>query len=188
MTDVEVPADYAFDLFTDEPTRSEPLYQAPVLPVLNGAVAAVPVGIARGALTAFKEYARTKVALPNPDPIRESAIVQADVARAEIALRSSELLLFSAMDDIWQTVKNGGTVNGEQRAHFGLGCVNAGLAAVQAVDLVTNLAGTAGILESYPFERCFRDVHAAAAHRAMHTSALIPCGQVLLGLEPQRLL
>lgn len=92
------------------------------------------------------------------------------------------------MEDLWQTVKAKRTVSVEQRALLRLGCVNAGAAAAQAVDIVYNLAGSLAILESFPFERCFRDVHATTAHHAIQQSALVLCGQALLGEEPRGVL
>ena len=115
ITDVDVPVEFSFDFFLDRPTRSEALYRLPALSVLMGSVAAVPVGIARAAVDAFKKFARIKVALPSSAPISESPIVQADLARAETAARSSRLLLFSAMEDLWQTVRAQRTVSTEQR-------------------------------------------------------------------------
>ncbi len=111
--------------------------------------------------------------------------MQTEVARAEIAARSAELLLFTAMEDLWQTVKAGGVVSLEQRAQVRIGCINAGTAAAQAVDIIYNAAGSSAIFEKNPFERCFRDVHAATAHIAVQQRALEPCGQALLGLQPQ---
>lgn len=150
-------------------------------------VASVPIGIARAAVEAFKEFSRTELASAKPDPIRESPFVQIEVARAEIAARSAELLLFSAIEDVWQTVQAGGAVSMEQRAQARIGCINAGTASALAVDTVYNLAGSSAIFEKHPFERRFRDVHAATAHIAVQQRALEPCGQVLLGLEPQGL-
>jgi len=185
IDEVDVPAEYTVDLLADEPTRPEPLYRFPAVLMLMGSVAAVPVGIARGAVEAFKDFARTKTASPKPVPMSESPVVQMELARAEIAARSAELLLFTAMEDVWETVRAGHAVSMAQRAQVRLGCVNAGTAAARAVDTVYNLAGSSAIFEKNPFERRFRDVHAATAHAAVHQRALEPCGQTLLGLEPQ---
>jgi len=64
-------------------------------------------------------------------------------------------------------------------------CINAGVSAAQAVDIVYNLAGSDSIFEKHLLERCFRDVHAATQHVAVAASGLEQAGRVLLGLEPQ---
>ncbi|HSE06545.1 MAG TPA: hypothetical protein VLK35_20525 [Methylomirabilota bacterium] len=48
------------DLLADRPTRRERLYAFPLIPLAEAAVGAVPIGIARAALDAFTELAKTK--------------------------------------------------------------------------------------------------------------------------------
>src|SRR5260370_742525 len=57
---VMVPAAFAIDAFADEPTRAERLYAYPVIPFVTGAVGAVPIGIARGAIEELTRLARTR--------------------------------------------------------------------------------------------------------------------------------
>src|SRR5712691_6754976 len=60
MKNVSVPAEHGFDILADRPTRPERLYAFPAIPFVEAAVAAVPIGIARAALDAFQELAKTK--------------------------------------------------------------------------------------------------------------------------------
>ncbi len=169
---VMVPAAYAIDAFADEPTRPERLYAYPVIPFVTGAVGAVPIGIARGAIEELTRLARTRKRAGRP--LAKDATVQQGIARAEIHARSAESLLLGAVDDMWQTVKRGKPPTLEQRAHVRMGCVNAGGSAAAAVDVVWGLAGS----------RAFRDVHAATQHVALAPRTLEMAGRVLLGLEP----
>jgi alkylation response protein AidB-like acyl-CoA dehydrogenase len=60
---------------------------------------AVAVAVAVGAAMAAGHVAGAwQCRPPNPKPISESPLVQAELARAEIAARSAELLLFTAME------------------------------------------------------------------------------------------
>jgi alkylation response protein AidB-like acyl-CoA dehydrogenase len=188
MEDVPVPAEYTFDLFADQPTRREPLYSFPVIPFVTAAVASVPIGIARAALRIFKELAKSKRSSYSPQALSEHPAAQRELGRAELHMRSAELLLFHAVGDIWETVKAGKPVTLEQRAAARIGCVNAGVSAAEAVDIVYNLGGSASIFEKNLLERCFRDVHTASQHIAVAPKTLEVVGQVLLGMEPQGLI
>jgi len=179
---VMVPAAYAIDAFADEPTRPERLYAYPVIPFVTGAVGAVPIGIARGAIEELTRLVRTRKRAGRP--LAEDATVQQGIARAEIHARSAESLLLGAVDDMWQTVKRGKPPTLEQRAHVRMGCVNAGGSAAAAVDVVWGLAGSRAIFEDAGLERRFRDVHAATQHVALAPRTLEMAGRVLLGLEP----
>ena len=179
---VMVPAAFAIDAFADEPTRPERLYAYPVIPFVTGAVGAVPIGIARGAIEELTRLARTRKRAGRP--LAEDATVLQGIARAEIHARSAESLLLGAVDDMWQTVKRGKPPTLEQRAHVRMGCVNAGGSAAAAVDVVWGLAGSRAIFEDAGLERRFRDVHAATQHVALAPRTLEMAGRVLLGLEP----
>jgi len=182
---VLVPAAYAVDVFADEPTRPERLYAFPVIPFVTAAVGAVPIGIARGAIEDLTRLTRTRKRAGRP--LAEDPAVQQGLARAEIHARSAESLLIQAVDEMWQTVRRGKPPTLEQRAQVRMGCVNAGVGAAAAVDIVWGLAGAGAIFEAAGIERRFRDVHVATQHVALAPRTLEVAGRVLLGLEPQGL-
>src|SRR5260370_1048923 len=111
---VMVPAAHTIDAFADEPTRSERLYAYPVIPFVTGAVGAVPIGIARGAIEELTRLARTRKRAGRP--LAEDATVPQGIARAEIHARPAERLPLEAVDDMWRTVKRGKPAALEQRA------------------------------------------------------------------------
>ena len=188
MEDIHVPAEYTFDLFADQPTRSERLYSFPVLPFVTAAVASVPIGIARAAVRIFKDLAKSKRSSYSPQLLSEQPTAQRELGRAELHMRSAEVLLFHAIGSIWENVKAGEPATLEQRAAVRIGCVNAGVSAAKAVDIVYNLGGSASIFEKNLLERCFRDVHTASQHIAVAPKTLEVVGRVLLGMEPQGLI
>lgn len=180
---VPVPAAYAVDVYADEPTRPERLYAFPVIPFVTAAVGAVPIGIARGAIEDLARLARARRRAGRP--LAEDPAVQRGLARAEIHARSAESLLIQAVDDLWRTVRRGKPPTLEQRAQVRMGCVNAGVAAAAAVDIVWGLAGSGAIFEAAGIERRFHDVHVATQHVALAPRTLEVAGRVLLGLDPQ---
>jgi hypothetical protein len=56
--------------------------------------------------------------------------------------------------------------------------------AVRVTDLMYHLGGSAAIYATSPLERCFRDIHTAAADIAAAPRVYEAAGQVYLGLEP----
>ena len=188
MKNVSVPAEYSIDILADRPTRPERLYAFPAIPFVEAAVAAVPIGIARAALDAFTELAKTQRAYRSRRPLRVDPTAQRELGRAVLHVRSAEALLFTAVDDMWRTVKARRRPTLEQRAQLRMGCVNAGVSAAEAVDIVYRLGGSASIFEGNRIERCFRDVHTATQHGALAPRTLEVVGRVLLGLDPQGLL
>lgn len=188
LNNVTVPAAYSVNVLADRPTRRERLYAFPLIPFVEAAVGAVPVGIARAALDAFTELAKTRRAYRSRRPLRADPATQREIGRAALHVRSAEALLFTAVDDIWRTVKAGRRPTLEQRAQLRIGCVNAGVSAAEAVDIVHRLGGSASIFEGNRIERCFRDVHTATQHGALAARTLELVGQVRLGVDPQGLL
>jgi alkylation response protein AidB-like acyl-CoA dehydrogenase len=185
---VTVPVAYSVDVLADRPTRRERLYAFPLIPFVEAAVGAVPIGIARAALDAFAELAKTRRAYRSRRPLRADPTTQRELGRAELHVRSAEALLFTAVDDMWRTVTAGRRPSVEQRALLRAGCVNAGVSAAEAVDIVYRLGGSASILEGDRIERCFRDVHTATQHGALAPRTLELVGQARLGVDSPGLL
>jgi alkylation response protein AidB-like acyl-CoA dehydrogenase len=103
------------------------------------------------------------------------------LGRAEALLRAARSLLYETVRALpyspsWSTELDDGS-----RAAIRLAGAHAAESAAQAVDLMFNLAGTAGIYTSSRLERCFRDVHVAAQHINVAPSNIEMVGQYLLG-------
>jgi len=112
----------------------------------------------------------------------------------------------SPIQGVWDLVSHDGVIEGddggmlfrnagagkvpalEQRAEVRMGCVNAGVSAAAAVDIVYNLGGSGSIFERNLLERCFRDIHVATQHVAVAPKTLEVVGRVFLGMEPQGLI
>ena len=185
---VRVPAAHGVDVLADRPTRRERLYAFPLVPFVEAAVGAVPIGIARAALDAFAEIGKRRRAYRSRRTLLADPATQREIGRAEVHVRAAEALLHAAVDDMWRTVKTGRRVALEQRVQLRAGCVNAGLSAAAAVDIMYRLGGAASIFEGNRIERCFRDVHTAVQHAALAPRTLELIGRVRLGLDSPALL
>jgi len=186
IKDVAVPAGYGLDVLADRPTRREPLYAFPLIPFVEAAVGAVPIGIARPALDTFVGLAGTRRAYGSR-PLRADPATQREIGRAEMHVLSPEPLLFAAVDDMWRTAQTRGRPTREQRARPRAACVNVGVSATHSVDIVHRLGGAGSIFEGNRIERCFRDVHTAAQHGALAPRTLALVGQARLGVDAPRL-
>jgi alkylation response protein AidB-like acyl-CoA dehydrogenase len=177
----------AHTLPAEAPSRlPDTLYNLPLMALMDSMMATVPLGIARAAVDAFVALAGTRIGHGSTTAAANKPGVQADVARAEAALRAARAWLYQTVEEAWDTVRAGGRVSTDQATLMRLARVNAMTAGVQAVDLIYSTAGSASVYSSGLIDRCFRDIHVAAQHVALHPSNYETCGAVLLGLPAPR--
>jgi alkylation response protein AidB-like acyl-CoA dehydrogenase len=121
--------------------------------------AGVACGIARGALDNFVDVARNKVARGTKRTLRENAVVQSNLAQAEVNLRAACGYVLQSMAEIWKDLCAGASITVAQRINMRLAATNAIHKAREAVDFAYNAAGATAIFENHPLERRFRDIH-----------------------------
>jgi alkylation response protein AidB-like acyl-CoA dehydrogenase len=161
----------------DRPRVDGALYRLPLQALLDSTMAAVGLGIARAAIDAVVSLARDKRSADRPS-------VQADVGRAEAALRSARAWLYESVEEAWVDVQAGRTATTRQAAILRLARSHCAAAAAHAVDFAYSAGGGSAIYAAGLIERCFRDVHTLTQHVSMHAANYEVCGRVLLGLPP----
>ena len=169
-----------------EPDRREhgPLYSIPLLTNYGIGFAGIALGIARAMLDAFRELAETKVGGGMSVPLRENAVIQAEVARAEGRIASGRAFLADMIGETWETACRGDPFPMDQRARLRIAITGAIDHARQAVDFAYHAAGTNAIFERGPFERRFRDLHTLTQQGQAHLANFEFAGQALMGLHP----
>jgi alkylation response protein AidB-like acyl-CoA dehydrogenase len=85
-----------------------PLYKFSTTNLYGSSFGAVALGIARGALDALVGVATVKTPATMTRAMRDSAVVQGQVALAEAKLQSARLLLIDTLRDAWGSVAGGG--------------------------------------------------------------------------------
>jgi len=178
-----VPLARSASLLTDPPRERGPLYAFPPFGLLAASIAAVGLGIARGALDDLAELAGVKTPTLSTRKLAERAATQSGVARAEAALRAARSLLFEATEAAWNAAVAGAEIPVELRAGLRLASTYAIEAAATTVDAAYSLAGGSAIYETSALQRRFRDVHAATQHMLVGPATWELSGRSLLGLE-----
>jgi indole-3-acetate monooxygenase len=145
--------------FDKECREGGPLYRMGSGTCYQVGFAGVACGIARGALDCFVDLARDKVARGSKSPLRESAVVQSNLAQAEVNLRAARAFVLQSMADTWKHLSAGATITVAQRITIRMAATNAIHKAREAVDFAYNAAGATAIFENHPLERRFRDIH-----------------------------
>ena len=179
---VYIPAERTALVLGDPPLQSGPLYAFPLFGLLALAIAAVSLGIARGALDDLIALAGGKVPTGGKRTLAERGTVQAEVARAEAAVRAAGALLDEAIGAAWERAVAGAGVDVEQRAALRLAATHATAVATRATDTAYTLAGGSALYESSPLQRRVRDAHAATQHMLVAPATWELTGRVLLGM------
>ncbi|MGZ5874184.1 MAG: acyl-CoA dehydrogenase family protein [Bradyrhizobium sp.] len=160
LEDFFVRADHSITREFDRECReSGPLYRMGSGTCYQVGFAGVACGIARGALDNFVDIARNKVPRGFKSPLRDNAVIQSNLAQAEVNLRAARGFVLQSMADIWKDLSAGATITVEQRITVRMAATHAIHKAREAVDFAYNAAGATAIFENHPLERRFRDIH-----------------------------
>jgi indole-3-acetate monooxygenase len=188
VDDLFVPADYMVQR-DDQASRREagPLYCFPTSSLYAAGFAGVALGIARATLDAFLVLARDKTPRGFKSTLRENAVIQADIARAEARLGAARYFLIGSLQEIWREVAATNDLSLAQRVRIRLAATYAIDQATAVVDAAYHAAGATAIFQSSAFERRFRDIHTVAQQVQGRASHFETVGQFMLGLEPELL-
>lgn len=182
------------DLFVPEEysaTREDPalrrergrLYAFPQQTLYSVGIATVALGIARGMLDAFVELACRKTPR-GMGRLADSAVIQAEVARAEARLGAARAYLLDTLADIHAGAGDVAPIGVPERARVRLAAAHAISNAVAVADITYKAAGVDAIFPGSPFERRFRDIHTVSQQIQSRDAHYETCGQVLLGNPP----
>ena len=184
LTDFFVRADHSITRdFELECRESGPLYRMGAGTCYQVGFAAVACGIARGALDCFLDVARNKVPRGLKSPLRDNAVVQSNLAQAEVNLRASRAFVLQSMAGIWKDLSAGNKITVEQRITIRMAATNAIHRAKDAVDFAYNAAGATAIFENHPLERRFRDIHTVTQQLQGRLSHFETVGAWMMGAD-----
>lgn len=185
VTDLFVPREHS--AARDDPAERRhggPLYCFPTTSLYASGFAGVALGNARSALDAFIALAHAKTPRGLRQALRESAVVQSELARTEARVGAARALLLTSLEEVWRSVVETGMLGLDQRVRIRMAATHAITEATAAVDFAYHTAGATAIFDVNPFERRFRDAHTVAQQLQGRQTHFETVGRVLLGLEP----
>jgi len=168
--------------FDRECRESGPLYRMGNGTCYQVGFAGVACGIARGALDNFLDITR-KVPRGASKALRDNAVVQSNLAQAEVNLRAARGYVLQSMADIWKELCDGAMISVAQRITMRLAATHAIHKAREAVDFAYNAAGATAIFENHPLERRFRDMHTVTQQLQGQLRHFETVGAWMMGVE-----
>jgi len=170
--------------------HDNPVYRIPFLASVPATIAAPALGGLQGAIDTFVEMAsaRTTRGAVAGGGVRmcDFQTIQLRLAEAESCLDAARLLLDRDLTAVGAIAASGGTIDvptriRNRRDHaFALRLVR------QGVDALNEAVGGAGLFQSSPIQRFWRDVHGVSKHVTFNWDAVGSMyGQHRLGLEPK---
>ena len=160
-----------------------PLYRMSAMACYEVGFAGVALGIARATLDSFVDIATTKIPRGKKSPLRDNAVVQTNLALAEVGVRSARAFLLLSMADIWKQISAGDRLSVDHRITIRMASTNAIHRAREAVDFAYNAAGATAIFENHPLERRFRDIHTVTQQLQGRLSHFETVGAWMLGAD-----
>jgi alkylation response protein AidB-like acyl-CoA dehydrogenase len=182
----------AHDLFVPEgytaaislgATATEP-GAIPMFTLFGLALVPVALGAARRAIDELIAMAQGKAPAFAGSKLREKAVVQHEMARAEGMLQGGRSFLYDAVRELQERSARGEVVDMELRARVKLAVTHGTDAAAQAAEIAYRQGGGTSNYETSMLQRCLRDVNAVTQHFMVAPSNYETVGRVLMGLEP----
>jgi indole-3-acetate monooxygenase len=181
VTDCFVPDAFVWNPVTAAPRRGGPLFRLGLPAFVAYEHVAFALGVARRALDAAAELARSKARGLVPSPLAARAAFQARLGEGEIRLGAARAGAIALFEAAWGVVGAGGTLSRREQAQLRSVATHA---TEVSVDIVTGLfraAGGGALYRDGVLQRCLRDINAGAQHLMVSDSAYERLGQILLG-------
>ncbi len=166
-----------------EPTVDSPLYRFSFYGLLALGIAAVASGLARRSVDELVDLAGSKRPQGSAKTLSERAPIQAEVAQAEAAQRSSWAWLEQVVGETWDDLAAGRSLTDEARRLLRLAATNVTGQAAIAVDRMYTAGGGASVYDDSALQRLFRDVHVATQHAMVAPRTFELTGRMRLGLD-----
>ena len=161
------------------------LYQLPVLGLFPHILVGPMIGIAQGAWDDYVTEIRGRVSTYNASPLVGHTQIQIKVAEAGALIQAARLLAHDNIREAERIAETGRMPTVEEKVRWRRDGAWAAQNCVRSVQILQSAIGAAGNYLSNPFQRRFRDMHAAAGQVQVNFDINgAEYGRVALGLEP----
>ncbi len=159
------------------------MFRSPSYAMFGMVIGSAALGIAEEAVAFYLAHARKRVAAMSGGALASYTTQHVKVAQAATEVAAARLLMYAVCDEAMAILDSGRQPDAEERTRFRCAAAFAGRLATEAVNIVWDAGGGAGIYESNPMSRLFRDASAANRHITQSWDANAAAhGRVLLGL------
>jgi 3-hydroxy-9,10-secoandrosta-1,3,5(10)-triene-9,17-dione monooxygenase len=161
-----------------------PLYRLPFGQVFVRSVSTTAIGIAQGALDAYRAATAKRIAASDGAKVALDPSAQVVAARAAVRLDELRGTLRRNFDAMMAAVRAGEDLPLEARLRWRLDSSDAVATSVEIVDALFTESGGRAIFDGSPLQRAFLDIHCARAHYANNPEKPARnLGGVLLGAK-----
>lgn len=184
VTDLFVPAEFAWNLAGAAPRRGGALFRLGMPAFVTYEHVAFALGVSRRALDTSFEIARTKRRGmgDRPEAMAGRARYHARLGESEVRLRAVRAGAIELFEEAWRVASAGQVPDRRLQAETRSMAVHATETAAEIVTGLFRAAGGGALYRSGVLQRCFRDLSAGAQHFMVSDSAYERLGQILLGV------
>jgi indole-3-acetate monooxygenase len=178
----EVADGYSIQLGVAKPQVDVAISRMPLMPLFCSGIASVMIGIAERAVEELQLLAQSKKPTQSNKTIANSPITQTELAMSAASIRSAVAYLEDTLGEVWNVIDRGNRATTDQRLSVRLAAAHIGADMVRAVDRCFHAGGGSAVYATSPLQRCFRDVHTAAAHIMVSPRSFETAGRHFMGL------
>lgn len=182
--DAFVPSQHLHSFLVPSGVQPGPLYQLSPIMVFPWTVAVVPLGIARQALSAFRDIAAGTTRQGTQATLRDREVIQVTMGRAMALYQAARAYLAKSLGELYEAATSGQAVDDALRASYRLSASYAAESALQVAEMLSAAVGARAISEECAIERTLRDLNAAAKHIAMSPNNYAVAARVHFGIDP----
>jgi indole-3-acetate monooxygenase len=168
--------------FADTPWPDGTLWRLPVYTTLMPLLAAVALGIARGAVDDVSRQTR-KGRIARRGQLADAPISMAELAVADTRLRAARAGLRDAVGEAHMRARRGEPINRQLQARICLAGMHACDASVEVTSAAHHLGGSAAAYRGSRLLRALSDVQAARQHLLFSHHHLSELGKLVAGLD-----
>jgi len=163
--------------------NKEPLFKLPAFSMFSINQSTVALGLAQSTFDSYVKHARTRVARVSGRNVSDYSTVQVKVGEARTAINMARMLLHNCCELGMLVAQKNEIASMELKTELRAKAAMAGKLSVEAVNLLFQLSGGAGLYDKNPISRAMRDINSMQSHITLNWDVNASNhGRVLLGL------